>query len=178
VLRQLCGAGVNGLRQQAINGITYSATSETVEPWGWRACVWTSSDEFDAGAAQRWRNFTILTIVVVLVTILSGAALGQMLAGAIRRAAAVWLALDAGGDVPEMHSLVREVDDVLGTLTRAARRRLNHEQEQAVLLSETAHRAKNQIAIASALARMSARYAQSVDQLRDDIVARLDALGK
>jgi len=178
VLRQLCGAGVNGLRQQAINGITYSATSARVEPWGWRACVWTSSGEFDAGAAQRWRNFTILTIVVVLVTILSGAALGQMLAGAIRRAAAVGRALDAGGDVPEIHSLVREVDDVLGTLTRAARRRLNHEQEQAVLLSETAHRAKNQIAIASALTRLSARSAQSVDQLRDDIVARLDALGQ
>lgn len=178
VLAQLCGAGTEGLREQPVNGVTFSATSETVEPWGWRSCVWTSSGEFDAGAAQRWRNFTILTIVVVLVAILSGAALGQMLAGAIRRAVAVGRALDAGGDVPEMHSMVREVDDVLGTLTRAARRRLNHEQEQAVLLSETAHRAKNQIAIASALTRLSARSATSVDQLRDDIVARLGALGQ
>lgn len=178
VLAQLCGAGTDGLREQPVNGVTFSATSETVDPWGWRACVWTSSGEFDAGTAQRWRNFTILTIVVVLVAILSGAALGQMLAGAIRRAVAVGRALDAGGDVPEMHSIVREVDDVLGTLTRAARRRLNHEQEQAVLLRETAHRAKNQIAIASALTRLSARSAGSVDQLRDDIVARLGALGQ
>lgn len=178
VLARLCGAGTEGLREQQVNGVTFSATSETVDPWGWRACVWTSSGEFDAGTAQRWRNFTILTIVVVLVAILSGAALGQMLAGAIRRAVAVGRALDAGGDVPEMHSMIREVDDVLGTLTRAARRRLIHDQEQAVLLSETAHRAKNQIAIASALTRLSARSARSVDQLRDDIVARLAALGQ
>lgn len=179
LLPQLCGAdGAEAMRDQAIGGITYSSASDVLEPWGWRACVWTSSEQVDASTTQRWRNFTILTLVVVIVTILSGAALGQMLARAIRRAASVGKALDAGGDVPEVHSIVREVDDVLGTLTRAARRRLNHEQEQAILLSETAHRAKNQIAIASALVRLSARSATSVDQLRDDIVARLAALGQ
>jgi len=73
---------------------------------------------------------------------------------------------------------VREVDDVLATLTRAARVRLQQEDELKVLLRETAHRAKNQIAIATALARLSAKSAVSTDQLRDDLVARLSALGR
>jgi two-component sensor histidine kinase len=114
----------------------------------------------------------------VAITILAGAAMGRMLAGAIRRAATVGRALDAGGEVPETRSVVREVDEVLGTLTRAARRRLQYDEDQKVLLRETAHRAKNQIAIASALVRLSAGSAQSIQQLRDDIVARLSALGR
>jgi len=179
LLSKLCGPDSGeAMSDQVIDGVTYSSASDALEPWDWRACVWTSSEQVDASTTQRWRNFTILTLVVVIVTILSGAALGQMLARSIRRAASVGKALDAGGDVPEVHSIVREVDDVLGTLTRAARRRLNHDQEQAILLRETAHRAKNQIAIASALVRLSARSAASVDQLRDDLVARLTALGQ
>lgn len=174
----LCKPSAAGLRERVANGIQFSAASSVVQPWGWTTCVWTSSQEADSNATQRWRNFTILATIVVVVMVLSGVALGQMLTRAIRRAATVGRVLDAGGDVPEMHSVVREVDEVLGTLTRAARRRLQHDQEQTILMRETAHRAKNQIAIATALARLSARSAGSVEQLRDDIVARLSALGQ
>jgi two-component sensor histidine kinase len=161
-----------------VDHIQFSAAAQKLDQWGWRACVWTSSDQTEASISQRWRSFTILTLVIVAITILAGAAMGRLLANAIRRAATVGRALDAGGAVPETRSIVREVDEVLGTLTRAARRRLPHEEEQKVLLQETAHRAKNQLAIASALARLSARSAKSVDQLRDDILARLSALGR
>jgi two-component sensor histidine kinase len=161
-----------------VDDIQFSAATQKLDPWGWRACVWTSSDQTEASISQRWRNFTILTLGIVAITMLAGAAMGRMLARAIRRAATVGRALDAGGEVPETRSVVREVDEVLGTLTRAARRRLQHDEEQKVLLRETAHRAKNQIAIASALARLSAGSAQSIEQLRDDIVARLSALGR
>jgi two-component sensor histidine kinase len=161
-----------------VDGASLTSASQKLEPWGWRACVWTASNQTDASISERWRNFTIITLAIVGITILAGAALGQMLAGAIRRAATVGRALDAGGSVPETRSMVREVDEVLGTLTRAARRRLQYEEEQTLLLRETAHRAKNQIAIASALARLSAGSAQSIEQLRDDIVARLSALGR
>ncbi|HVY90254.1 MAG TPA: sensor histidine kinase [Hyphomonadaceae bacterium] len=178
LLKQLCSDDKIGLHEQHVGDVLYSAASKKMDVWGWRACVWTSSLQADASISQRWRIFTLLTIIVVSLTILAGAALGRMLAGAIRRAATVGRALDAGGAIPETHSIVREVDDVIGTLTRAATRRLQHENEQALLLRETAHRAKNQIAIASALARLSARSAQSVEQLRDDIMARLTALGR
>jgi len=178
VLAQLCGVDAEGLQQVKTERVSYSADSEKLAAWGWRACVWTSSDQVEASISQRWRIFTMVVLVIVAVTILSGAAMGQMLAGAIRRAATVGRALDAGGTVPETHSLVGEVDDVLGTLTRAARRRLQQEEELRVLLHETAHRAKNQIAISAALVRLSARSAENVDQLRDDISARLSALGR
>ncbi|MDP3738765.1 MAG: HWE histidine kinase domain-containing protein [Hyphomonadaceae bacterium] len=177
-LDKLCTPGTESLQEIKVDEIRFSARAEKLEPWGWRACVWTSSDQIEASISQRWRSFTILTLVVVSVTILMGAALGRTLAAAIRRAAAVSRALDSGGEVKTIRSRVREVDDVLGNLTRAARRKQAHEEEQKILLKETAHRAKNQIAIASALARLSAKSAQTVDQLRDDIVARLSALGR
>jgi two-component sensor histidine kinase len=178
LVSRLCINEQPGLQDTVVGDISYSAASEKLEFWDWRACVWTSSAQTDGQISQRWRSFTILTLVVVAVTVLAGAALGRMLAGAIRKAATVGRALDAGTEVPETHSIVREVDDVMATITRAARSRLQHEEEQKVLLRETAHRAKNQIAIASALARLSAKQATNVDQLRDDIVARLSALGR
>jgi len=178
LLSQICAGNSPGLHEQKADGVNFSAASRTLDQWGWRACVWTSSDQTEASISQRWRNFTLLTFVIVGVTILAGAALGRVLTSAIRRAAVVGRALDAGGAVPETRSRVREVDDVLGTLTRTARERLRQEDDLKVLLRETAHRAKNQIAIASALARLSAKSATSTDQLRDDIVARLSALGR
>jgi two-component sensor histidine kinase len=178
LLDKLCRTDVPGLHQMETGGVRLSATAERLQEWGWRACVWTSSDQPDASISERWRTFTLVVVVVVGVTLLLGALLGRTLTSAIRRAATVGRALDAGGEPPETRSRVREVDDLLGNLTRAARRRLQQEEELKVLLRETAHRAKNQIAIASALVRLSAKSAQSKDELRDDIVARLSALGR
>ncbi|MEP7209660.1 MAG: sensor histidine kinase [Alphaproteobacteria bacterium] len=177
-LTQLCTNDAVGLHQASSGRAKYSAASETLKPWGWRACVLTSSNQVDAQYSTRWRAFLLITLTIVAVTVLAGSILGQMLAQAIRRAATVGRALDGDGDVPELRSIVREVDDVLGSLTRQARRRKAYEAELKVLQQETAHRAKNQLQIGTALVRLSARSATSVDQLRDDISARLSALGR
>jgi two-component sensor histidine kinase len=177
-LAQLCASDATELHQVTNARARYSAAAKTLNPWGWRACVWTSSDQVDTEVVRRWRIFMLITLTIVAVTVLAGSILGQMLAQAIRRAATVGRALDGDGDVPERHSVVREVDDVLGALTRQARRRKAYEAELKLLQRETAHRAKNQLQIGTALVRLSARSATSVDQLRDDISARLSALGR
>ncbi|MBI1360349.1 MAG: hypothetical protein GC155_08705 [Alphaproteobacteria bacterium] len=178
LITRLCSSDGPGLHQITRGKLRYSAATETLPQWGWRACVWTSSDQAGARLSQRWRAFMIVVLVVVSVTVLAGIALGQMLAGAIRRAATVGRALDGDGDVPERHSIVREVDDVLGSLTRQARRRKAYEDELKLIQRETSHRAKNQLQIGASLVRLSARSATSVEQLRDDISARLSALGR
>ncbi len=178
LITQLCSGDHAGLNQITRNKLRYSAASEKVLPWGWRACVWTSSDQAGAQLSQRWRAFMIIVLVVVGVTVLAGGALGRMLGGAISRAATVGRALDSDGDVPERHSIVREVDEVLGSLTRQARRRKAYEEELKLLQRETSHRAKNQLQIGAALVRLSARSATSIEQLRDDVSARLSALGR
>lgn len=158
--------------------IEYSGGSQLVQAWGWRACVWTSSQQTEAASTQRWWIFMTAVLGIVVLSLAAGALLSRMIAMGIRRTAEVARALDAGGQVPEQHSTVREVDDVLAVLTRAARRRLKSEEDLRILQRETAHRAKNQIAISSALVRLSARSAQTVEQLRDDIGSRLAALGR
>ena len=178
VLTQLCANDATGLHQARNGNVRFSAASRTLVPWGWRACVWTSSDQVDSQTLRRWRAFMVVTLSIVAVTVLAGSILGQMLAQAIRSAATVGRALDGDGDVPEKHSIVREIDDVLGSLTRQARRRKAYETELKLLQRETAHRAKNQLQIGTALVRLSARSATSINQLRDDIAARLTALGR
>ncbi len=178
LLDRLCQADTPGLHQMEVDGVRFAAAAERLEDWGWRACAWTTSDQTDASISNRWRTFTLVVLVVVAVTLLLGALLGRTLSSAIRRAATVGRALDSGVEVPETRSRVREVDELLGTLTRAARGRLQQEEDLKVLLNDTAHRAKNQIAIASALARLSAKSAKDKDELRDDIIARLSALGR
>ena len=178
LLAQICATDAAGLHQARSGQIRYSAASKTLKPWGWRACVWTTSDQVNAQVMDRWRTFMLITLTIVAVTVLAGSILGQMLAQAIRRAATVGRALDGDGDVPERHSIVREIDDVLGALTRQARRRKAYESELKLLQRETAHRAKNQLQIGTALVRLSARSATSVEQLRDDLSARLSALGR
>jgi two-component sensor histidine kinase len=178
LLTQLCADDAAGLHQVNSGRIRYSAANQALKPWGWRACVWTSSDQVDGEVTRRWRLFLLITLTIVAVTVLAGSILGQMLAHAIRRAATVGRALDGDGDVPERHSIVREVDDVLGSLTRQARRRKAYETELKLLQRETAHRAKNQLQIGTALVRLSARSATSINQLRDDISARLSVLGR
>jgi two-component sensor histidine kinase len=175
---QLCANDAAGLHQVNDDRVRYSAATQTLNPWGWRACVWTSSNEVSRQFSGRWRTFMLVTLTIIAATVLAGSILGRMLAQAIRRAATVGRALDSDGDVPERHSIVREVDDVLGSLTRQARRRKAYETELKVLQRETAHRAKNQLQIGAALVRLSARSATSVEQLRDDISARLAALGR
>jgi len=126
-----------------------------------------------------WRNFTILTLVVVLVTILSGAALDRCSparSAARRPWAGRWM---PGAIVPETRSIVREVDEVLGTLTRAARRRLQHEQDQAVLLRETAAIGQEPDRDrGGAGAALRAFGPECRPAAVDDIVARLTALGR
>ncbi len=178
LISKLCSSDAAGLNQLTRNKLRYAAASEKLLPWGWRACVWTSSDQAGAQMSQRWRAFIIIVLVVVGVTVLAGGALGRMLGGAISRAATVGRALDSDGDVPERHSIVREVDEVLGSLTRQARRRKAYEEELKLLQRETSHRAKNQLQIGAALVRLSARSATSIEQLRDDVSARLSALGR
>lgn len=175
---RLCIRPQDGTESLKVGGVEFVASSLALKPWGWRACVWSSSDQVEAQISDRWRIFVAIVLAVVLASIIGGALLGRLLTGGIRRAAAVGRALDAGGAVVEQHSVVREVDDVLGTLTRAAKTRLANEENLRLLQRETAHRAKNQIAIASALVRLSARGVTSVKQFSEDVSARLTALGR
>ena len=60
--------------------------------------------------SKRLRYRSLIVLGVVSASLIGGALLGRVLTGGIRRAAAVGRSLDAGGAVPEQHSVVREVD--------------------------------------------------------------------
>lgn len=144
----------------------------------WRICAWGAADRLIARTEQSWTSFFTLAIFWFGGAVIASVALSMVISRAIANAAKMADALDTGREIPAGSSFVREIDDVLRSLGRAAAERLRRDEELRLLLRETAHRAKNQIAIATSLLSLSARNAPDVESLRDDLSERLIALGR
>lgn len=151
---------------------------QAVDPSSWRVCVWGAADRLMARTEQSWTTFFSLALIWFAAALVAAIALSAIISRAIANTARVADALDSGRAVRVGRSFVREVDDVLLSLQHAADERLKRDEELRLLLRETAHRAKNQIAIATSLLSLSARNAESVEALRDDMSERLVALGR
>jgi two-component sensor histidine kinase len=123
-------------------------------------------------------GFFTLILIWFVGAVGAAAALSVLLSRSIANAARVAEALDTGKNAPAAGSFITEIDEVLKSLVAATCERLRKEEELRMLLRETAHRAKNQIAITTSLLGLSARRATSVPGLKDDLTKRLAALGR
>lgn len=149
-----------------------------VDRSSWRVCAWGAADRLNARTERSWTTFFTVALVWFGAALIAAVALSMIISRAIANAARVAEALDSGREITIGSSFVREVNDVLSSLRRAAAERLRRDEELRLLLRETAHRAKNQIAIATSLLGLSARNATDVEALRDDLSERLVALGR
>ncbi len=75
-------------------------------------------------------------------------------------------------------SFITEVDDVRQSLSRAAADRLQKDGEMRLMMRETAHRARNQMALAISLINLAARSAETVEDLKEGVTDRLRAVGR
>ena len=141
----------------------------------WYTCAWADVDEVTLAGGTGLLMFVVLWGVGAMA---SAIALGLVLSRSIAGAARVAEAIGSGAEIPVVSSPFKEISDVLGALSSAARGRQEKDAALTMLARESAHRAKNQIAIATSLLRLAARRATSVDQLRDDMVNRLGALAR
>ncbi|WP_226575287.1 sensor histidine kinase [Acuticoccus sediminis] len=141
----------------------------------WRVCVWARRPSGSIAGMNEPFSFLLLWSGLVI-----GAALviGYLISRSIADTAKVANAIDAGLPPPKLSSPIREINDVMAALRRTAEVKLAKDQELALLLRETAHRAKNQLAITISLLRLSAHGASDVTQLKDDLTRRLTALGR
>lgn len=146
----------------------------------WRVCGWAMAADIGDPVRGGISLFLLVSGGLLLLGIAGAVLLGNIIRREIAAAARAGRAADgaAGAESGRRHSVVAEVDEVLEALDREARARQSHLDEKDLLLKEATHRAKNQIAIATALVRLSARKASSVENLRDDLGERFGALGR
>ena len=145
---------------------------------GWSVCAWAVTELLDNRMERSWT--TILTAIVawlgaaLTAAVLLSASISRAIAGTAR----VGEALKAGRAVSIPPSFVSEIDEVRDYLAGAAAERIRRDERLQLLLREMAHRAKNQLALVVSLVGLSARSAASTDELRDNLTARLLALGR
>lgn len=144
----------------------------------WSVCVWAPYDTLHAPVSAGWRTFSVAALLVIVASLVAAALIGRIIVAGTARAARVGRLLEQGNTIGEHTSNIAEIDDVLQILEAAARERTAKEEELRLLLGETAHRAKNQLAIASSLVRLAAASARDVPQLRDDLTSRFVALSR
>ena len=144
----------------------------------WRVCAWGAAERLREEAEASWTTLLTASVAWFGIALIAAGGLSASISRAISTTAKVGEALEAGRAVTVSGSYIREVDEVRSTLSRAAADRLRKEEELQLLLGETAHRAKNQIALAVSLVGLSARGATTVEELRNDVTGRLSALAR
>lgn len=144
----------------------------------WTVCAWAPTELLDSRMVQS--RTTILTAVAVWLcaALLAAVLLSVSISRAIASTARIGEALKAGRAVSIPPSFVSEIDDVRDHLAGAAAERIRRDERLELLLREMAHRAKNQLALAVSLVGLSARGASSAAELKEDLTARLLALGR
>ena len=151
---------------------------EKIQGTVWSACAWVAAERLE-GRLERSR-YTLLTGIVAWLgaALVAAVLLSASISRAIANTARVGEALKAGHEVPIPPSFVSEIDEVRRYLAGAAAESIRKDQRLELLLRETAHRAKNQLTLAVSLIGLSARNADSVEELKENLTGRLLALGR
>ncbi|MGR3322330.1 MAG: sensor histidine kinase [Pseudooceanicola sp.] len=171
---------VTGLSCPAANGIVPEDTVVLTRELGfapWRLCIWGSPNIYP-GVLQGKGMLLGAGIVWLLLAVASATWLGRILSRDIRDTARLASSI-VRGDVPPMkHSAVTEVDEIRTSLGDAAARIRDRDAERRMIMRETAHRAKNQMALAISLINLTSRNSGDVKEMRAQLVERLTSLGR
>lgn len=182
VLPAACRAGSSGPRAPSAGDASLQGARHValrgVEGTGWSACAWAATELLQGRLGQSWTTLFTAIVAWLGAALIAAVLLSASISRAIANTARVGEALEAGHEVPIPSSFVTEIDEVRRYLADAAAERIRKDQRLQLLLRETAHRAKNQLALAVSLVGLSARNAAGVTELKEDITGRLLALGR
>lgn len=178
VLPAACHAGGTQSVSVEPDGEVRHVAQEGVNGTGWSVCAWAKLEHLSSRMERSWTALLTGTMVWLGAALLAAVLLSASISRAIASTARVGEALEAGREVAIPTSFITEVDEVRRYLAAAAAERIRKDQQLQLLLRETAHRAKNQLALAVSLIGLSARNASSADDLKENLTGRLLALGR
>jgi two-component sensor histidine kinase len=170
--------GQSGWRHLAVDGRDFVTIASTSSDTGWRVAAWAP-----AAAVERPLSNSILTLIVGGIVIVAAASiatffLSREISRSVRGLARDARRLGSGEVVPVRDYPVSEILEVAAAIAAAARQRQAAENEVRFLMRELAHRSKNQMTVIAAMAKQTARGAESVPEFVQSFEKRIFGLAR
>lgn len=171
----------NGVREWNYaegNGDEYATIAWTSPLTGWTAIAWAPRSLIDRPLADAVRSLIyggVLLAALVAATIYW---VTNQIAGSVTGLAADAKRLGSGEPVPIRDYPISEIAIVSGAIGEASRQRLAAEAEVRFLLRELAHRSKNQMTVIAAMAKQTAKGADSVPEFVQSFEKRIFGLAR
>jgi two-component sensor histidine kinase len=178
IARAPASEGQKGWRHVSFEDRDYVSIDSTSTDTGWRVVAWAP-----AAAVERPLSNSLLLLIAGGFVIVAAATVATFfLAREITRSVR-WLARDArrlgaGEAVQPRDYPIAEIVEVAGAIAQAAQRRHAAETEVRFLMRELAHRSKNQMTVIAAMAKQTARGADSVPEFVASFEKRIFGLAR
>lgn len=168
-------AGWTGLRSAGEDQLAVVQRSPLT---GWTLVAWAPRELIARPLAEAfWSLFVggiLLAATVILAIYWVSLQIGRSVHGLETDA----MLLGAGEPVPVRDYPISEIATVSGALAEASRRRQAAEAEVRFLMRELAHRSKNQMTVIAAMAKQTARHADSVPEFVQSFEKRIFGLAR
>ena len=161
-----------------VDGVANTAVYWNVANTGWRVVAWAPESAVQQPLAEAFWSLLaggiLLSAVVVLIIYWVSLRIGRSVHGLEDDARL----LGAGEAVPARPYPITEIATVSEALAEASRRRKAAETEVRLLMRELAHRSKNQLTVIAAMAKQSAKLADSVPEFVTGFERRIHSLAR
>jgi two-component sensor histidine kinase len=168
-------AGWTGLQSAGENQLAIVQRSPLT---GWTLVAWAPRDLIAQPLSEAfWSLFVggiLLAAMVILAIYWVSLQIGRSVHGLETDA----MLLGAGEPVPARDYPISEIATVSGALAEASRRRQAAEAEVRFLMRELAHRSKNQMTVIAAMAKQTAKNAESVPEFVQSFEKRIFGLAR
>jgi two-component sensor histidine kinase len=161
-----------------VDGHQFVTISSTSNDTGWRVVAWAP----DAIVERPLSNSLLLLIggglVIVAAASVATFLLSREITRSVRGLARDARRLGAGEPVPPRVYPISEIVEVAAAISSAAQQRQAAETEVRFLMRELAHRSKNQMTVIAAMAKQTARTAESVPDFVASFEKRIFGLAR
>lgn len=144
---------------------------------GWMVAAYIPISVIEAPLRQTWWIFLAASLGLILLTVLLASLVARRVAYPVDALRASARAVGRGEVVTENVSMLREANEISRELSQASAELRQHEQRLQFLMRELAHRTKNTLTLAIAIARQSMNRAANYQEFQEGFARRLVALG-
>lgn len=161
-----------------IGGETYRTITQHSILTGWYVVAWAPASVVTEPLRTTLLWLLAGAVVIVGLAAAIAAIIARQIASSVRGLARQARVLGAGEEVTPVAYPVSELAQVSEALAQAGARRRQAETEARFLMREVAHRSKNQLTVISAMAKQTARGAESVEKFVESFNNRLFGLAR
>ncbi|WMT92166.1 sensor histidine kinase [Pelagibacterium sp. H642] len=176
-LSENSGSGT-GWRDISITGEDYRAITQYSILTGWYVVAWAPTSVVTEPLRTTLLWLLLGAILIVGLAAAAAAVVARQIASSVRGLARQARAMGAGEEIGPIPYPVHELAVVSQALADASDRRRQAETEARFLMREVAHRSKNQLTVIAAMAKQTARGADSVEKFVESFNNRLYGLAR